>query len=261
MMGYSFTKIRKGLARRKPEAQVKATSLRKRRMRDRKRLAKLAAAGFEPPPELQSVPHGKTGRPRLSDDEIILQCHAHALRWRIFEAKKLTRAQHAEAAEPLALLAAVADADEAVAEAQAAAALQKLARSLDSRNSADGLVADGPRAVRLTAAVTRSVECCIGGSDELCAEAYPMRCCGQGMCAACLRSWLRRNGERQDMGYGSGASSVPVDGNAPKGASIDRDRTHGLRDGRRYTKRIQTHHCPLCRHPVESVRRGLVTCG
>ena len=253
MVRVSLTKIRKGSSSRKPVAEVKGSALRMRRLRDREQHAKLTAAGIEVPPELLNIPLGINGRPRLGDDEIYLPAHSAALRWRIYQGAKQVQAQQTEAAEPLALLAAVAEAEpETAAEARAAAALQKLARSLDARNSADGLVADGPRAVRLSAAVIRSTECCIGGSDELCADAYPMRCCGQGMCAACLGSWLRRNGERQDMGYGADAFYVPVDGDSPI--------VIGRLDGRRYTKKINTHHCPLCRQPVESVRRGLVTC-
>jgi hypothetical protein len=247
MMGYSFTKIRKGLARRKPEAQVKAHSLRKRRMRDRKRLAKLAAAGFEPPPELQSVPYGKTGRPRLSDDEITLQRHAHALRWRIY-----TQMQHAEAAEPLALLAAVADADEAAAEAQAAAALQslklrKLERQLDARNASDGVVADGPGAIRLHA-FARDDECacaiclpCDETDESGPCDARRMRCCGARMCAESLGEWLRRNTQWIEMGYEDGVQGV-----------------QHVRRGRKLWARMNTHTCPVCRRAVQSVRRGLI---
>ena len=201
------------------------------------------------------------GRPRLSDEEIELDGHASARRMRKRRAAEAAARAlaDAEAAGALAQLACV---PEAEAEAnrlavEQAKKLRKLERQLDSRNSSNGVVADGLRAVRLTAArAVRSVECCINGSGELCADAYPMRCCGQGMCVTCLTSWLKRNGERQetqDMGYGSGASSLPVDGNAPVGAVV----VH-RRDGRRYTKKINTHHCPLCRAPVESVRRGLV---
>lgn len=256
MARVSLTKIRKGFAMRKPVAEVKRAALRMRRRRDLLQQAKLMAAGIVVPDALLNIRLGRNGRPRLSDDEILLPVHAAALRWRIYQAGRRVQAQQTEVAEPLALLAAVAESEVATAaEVQAATALRKLARSLDARNSTDGLVADGPCAARLSAAIVRSVECCIGGSDELCAEAYPMRCCGQGMCKPCLRAWLRRNGERQDMGYGDGASSAPVGGDAPKGA-----RANARRDGRRYTKKVQTHHCPFCRQKVESVRRGLVIC-
>jgi hypothetical protein len=263
MVRVSLTKIRKGIAVRKPMAEVTGTALRMRRMRDRRQQAKLTAAGIEVPPELLNIPLGINGRPPLSDDEINLPEHAAALEWRIYHAAKQVLAQQTEAqqTEPLAVLAAVAEAEPQTAtEARAAEALRKLARSLDARNSADGLVADGPRAMRLTAtAVMPSVECCIGGSDELCARAYPLRCCCVGICRACLRSWLRRNGERQEVEYGDRAFYAPVDGESP--IEVRTSYAQGPRhEGRRYTKVISTHHCPYCRHPVESVRRGLVTC-
>ena len=247
---------------RRPKSEISAKTIRNRRCIDKKCLKELVATGIDPPSELLHIEEAikGRGRPPLSDEVIERNEHASARRQRICRARAAAQRALADA-EAAAAMAQLACASEAEAEAERLAAKQakkmrKLERHLDARNASDGVVADGPRAVRLTAAVIRSVECCIGGSDELCAEAYPMRCCSQGMCAACLRVWLRRNGQRQDMGYGDGASSVPVDGDASKGAHIDRR----VRDGRRYTKKIKTHHCPLCRRPVESVRRGLVTC-
>ena len=263
-------KVLQGLATRRPVSAVKDATLRKRRSRDRKQKLKLSAAGVEPPAELNVQP-ATNGRPKFGDDVICLPEHYEALRKRRYIAAKrlldrLAQAPEAEAASPLACLVAVADAErETAAEARATAALVRLARSLDARNSADGQVCDGPRAVRLTtAAIPREepsvrIQCCIGGSEEQCADAYPMRCCGQGMCAACLGAWLRLNGGMQEVEYGDRAFYVPVDGESP--IEIRTSYAQGPRhEGRRYTKKIWTHHCPFCRHPVQSVRRGLDTC-
>ena len=198
-------------------------------------------------------PRKPRGRPRLAQEQL----SAEGLRTRLYR-ESLQMRQSVLPLDALITVAAAAAEAEAEAERTRQDNLLKAMRKLDTRNASDGKVADGPRAVRLTAArAERNLECCIGGSDELCADAYPMRCCGQGMCKACLKAWLRRNGERQDVGYGSEAYYIPVDGERQIMARSSY--TQGLGDGRRYTKKIWTHHCPLCRHPVESVRRGLVT--
>ena len=156
----SLTKIRKGIADRKPVAEVKGAALRMRRLRDRKQQAKLAAAGIEVPPELLIIPLGRNGRPPLSDDEIYRPAHAAALRWRIYQGAMQVQAQQTEAAEPLAVLAAVAEAEpQMAAEGRAAEALRKLARSLDARTPCgSGLATPGVHTPFCKHTVRRSIQ-------------------------------------------------------------------------------------------------------
>ena len=114
-------------------SEVKPATLRKQRQRDRKRLAKLVAAGLEPPRELLNIPYGKSGRPRLSDEEIMLEAHSEARRKRAQLASKVellppseVEAVHALAHMPAHREAAF-DCEEARAAAMAANAAERKA--------------------------------------------------------------------------------------------------------------------------------------
>ena len=162
----------------------------------------------------------------------------------------------AKAAAVAAEAAAVAEAAAAEAEAHAervAAERQgkmlKLKRQLDARNASDGLIADGPEAIRLRAFARddECVECAIclgtcdsGDSDDSGAsDLRRMRCCGAVMRARCLREWLQRKGQSVRIWYEDGVQGV-----------------QHVRHGRKLWTTMNTHRCPVCCHAVESVRRA-----
>ena len=232
-----------------PDSQVKADAIKKRKQRDRAKLRKLAAAGIAPPAWLIYPEPGKPGRPRLSDEDLKLPEHA--------EARK-KRTPPASAPEPTALLALLelagaaqtAQAAEASSARQAAHAdrMRRLEHQLGVRNPA----ADGPRALTQLCAAARvegDEECgvCYGSMCEGC-PARTMRCCGKAISAVCLQRWLACNNAMVPYGYGEEAYYMPVDGESQMGRA----------DGRAISVRVNTHFCPFCRHPVESVGRGLV---
>ena len=173
------------------------------------------------------------------------------------EAAAATEAEAvAKAAAVAAEAAAVAEAAAAEAEAHAervAAERQgkmlKLKRQLDARNASDGLIADGPEAIRLRAFARddECVECAIclgtcdsGDSDDSGAsDLRRMRCCGAVMRARCLREWLQRKGQSVRIWYEDGVQGV-----------------QHVRHGRKLWTTMNTHRCPVCCHAVESVRRA-----
>jgi len=179
------------------------------------------------------------------------------------EAAEREAAEAAAAAEVAAAVAAEAEAAAAAevakaAEAEAAAErvaaerhgkMCKLKRQLDARNASDGIIADGPEAIRLRAFARdgECVECaiCLGTCDEAddsCAsDLRRMRCCGAGMCVRCLREWLQRKGQSVRIWYEDGVQGV-----------------QHVRHGRKLWTTMNTHRCPVCCHAVESVRRALV---
>lgn len=237
---------------RKPTGEVVAKTIRNRRYEDKKRLKRLVAAGIDPPQELLNMTPGITGRPALSDEEILGAEHASTRRWRQWRDDRAAAQRalaEAEAAGAMAQLACEAEA-EAEAERLAAerlAKLRKLDRLLDARNASDGVVADGSGAIRLRA-FARDDECvcaiclpCDETDESGPCEARRMRCCGAGLCAESLGEWLRRNRQQVEMGYEDGVQGV-----------------QHVRRGRKLWVRMNTHTCPVCRHPVQSTRRALV---
>ena len=114
-------------------------TLRQQRWRDKKRLAKLLAAGVEPPPELQDLQPGTNGRPRLSDAEILDHAHAWARLKRPYLASLARARALSREAEAMAAMAQLAGAEgtedqlERLA-AQRRAKLARLNKSLAERN-------------------------------------------------------------------------------------------------------------------------------
>ena len=206
-----------------------------------------------PPPELHDHPLRKRGRPLLSDAALALPEHALARYQRKYRAAIARAKAQVELTEAVCILAQITAVPAAEAEAERRAAeaqrkLRKLERQLDAANASDGLVADGPRAIRLRAFARDDDGClshvccsvCLSGdSDGVFVQR--MRCCGESMCAQCLQEWLRRNGQPVEVGYESGVQGV-----------------EHVRRGRKVTVPMNTHACPVCRRAVESVRRGLV---
>ena len=122
--------------------------------------------------------------------------------------------------------------------------LNKLKRDLDARNASDDKVADGPKAIRLQS-FARSDHGCepcaiMGAECEVADAVRRMRCCGVGVCARCLGSWLQLHNHQVDTGYTDGVQGV-----------------NHVRRGRKLQVPMQTHNCPWCRRPVHSVRRAL----
>lgn len=240
----------KGPARHAPEV-ASADVIRQHRCRDRAKRAKLVAAGVELPAELLNLTPAKTGRPRLPDDVIILKEHADAHRKRIYLAAVAERSLLVEA-EGAAALCLLAGSSEAETEAEHLAAkrqrkLHALERQLDARNASDGVVADGPAAIRLrtfgSACDADELVCMLGAcdSEDVSGLSVPrrMNCCSGCACTHCLRKWLGKNNACVDVGYESGVQGV----------------TH-VRRGRKVKVPMPTHKCPFCRTPVQSVLRA-----
>ena len=230
-----------------------SSALRSRTYRRRKKLQKLSEAGVEVPLHfLATVACKRAGRRPLSKADIRLPVHAAALRQRIWRAHAAAQRALADA-EAAGAIARLACAHEAEVEAESLAAeqqlkLRKLERQLDARNISDGVVADGPRAIRLRAfARDHQCVCAIGSlcedADEsgAASNVRRMRCCGEGMCARCLSEWLRRKDQWVEMGYEDDVQGV-----------------QHVRRGRKLWVRMNTHTCPMCRAVIESARRALV---
>lgn len=243
---------KKGFAR-KPDGEVAAGTLRNRRALDWKRRQKLVEDGIVPPPELPELPPRKRGRPPLTDAALELPEHFWARKQRAYRAAVADAKFQVElstAAVALALIAA-APAAEAEAERRVANAqwkLRALERQLDASNASDGLVADGPRAIRLRAFARdgdATCECVVGALCDAmdmsgASDVRRMRCCGAGMCARDLNAWLRNHGKMDEKGYEDGVQGV-----------------EHVRRGRKIMYRMNTHRCPTCDRAVQSVRRAL----
>ena len=159
---------------------------------------------------------------------------------------------------PLIAAAAVLDHEEAARqEAECAKAMrQQRQRRLEQQLAERNPAANGPAAIMLRAAAR------VEGDDDclLCCDndalVQSMRCCGNACCAPCLGNWLRRNGEMYPIGYGDADFYVGVDEACQMRASDTYAGSHGR--GREIRVRMNTHRCPWCDRPVESVRRGIV---
>ena len=129
---------KKGAAR-WDETAVRRKTLRQQRWRDKKRLAKLLAAGVEPSRELQDLMPGTNGCPRLSDAEIMEPAHFWARQKRAYLASLASARALAREAEAMAAMAQLAGAEGTEHElerlaAQRRAKLARLDKSLAERN-------------------------------------------------------------------------------------------------------------------------------
>ena len=195
-------------------------------------------------------PKKPRGRPRFLLDELT----AEGLRNRLYrDAVQMKRTT--VPFDALVAVGAAAVEAEAEAERQRAENVRKAMRKLDARNASDGQVADGPKALRLTAAaaVANCDEhgesalpvCAVCLCDETECESdvgpCPTRCCGNWVCPGCLEVWLGCNGDEVEVGYEDGVQGVE----------------HVRRD-RKIMVIMNTHTCPMCRESVERVGRSLV---
>ena len=145
--------------------------------------------------------------------------------------------------------------DEARADAERRqTALDKLERQLGERNPA----ANGPAVLILRAAarVEGDEDCGICCSSDVLVQS--MRCCGNACCAPCLGQWLRRHGKMEPVGYGENDRSLGVDEACEMRASATYSEACRRARGRVIKVRMNTHRCPWCAQPIQSVRRGLV---
>ena len=134
------------------------------------------------------------------------------------------------------------------AAAQAAAEKQRRLIALEKQLGVRNPAANGSRSLTELHAATRvdggdgQFQCSIGAlcdaSDTSGAsDPRPMRCCGQPVCARCLRHHLQRHGEQWGLGYG--------------------DRASGTRGREVLSDPMDAHRCPMCREECLSVIRGL----
>ena len=117
--------------------------------------------------------------------------------------------------------------------------------------------ANGPAALMLRAAarVEGDEDCLLCCSSDVLVQS--MRCCGNACCAPCLGKWLRRNGEMEPVGYGADDYYLGIDEECAMPAPATY--SEACRRARGRVVRVRnTHHCPWCKKPVESVRRGIV---
>ena len=129
-----------------------------------------------------------------------------------------------------------------------------LERQLGMRNPS----ANGPAALMLRAAVRveGDADCLLCCSSDVLVQS--MRCCGNACCAPCLGKWLRRNGEMVPVGYGAGDYYLGVDEECGMPAPATYSEACRSARGRVIRVRMNTHRCPWCNAPVDSVRRGIV---
>lgn len=233
--------------------------LAQRRYIERKKLLKRQAAGeILSAEELARAPAVLQGGPQQRPVQRIKKASRHK---RVYRQRSAVEKQERRQQHPLMLLLAeAARAQERQAEAEAevseAAArlvrLQKLQKQLGERNPA----ANGPAALMLRAAAR------VAGDQEcsLCCDASvaprSMRCCGNACCEACLEEWLRRNGQDCDAGYGDGDYDLGVNEACAMRTAATYAEARGR--GRPIKKTMNTHRCPWCAWPVQSVRRGLL---